>query len=157
MEDSYDFDYHEDCLTSAGLKLPSSSDEPNVDNEFADMYIGGLVVAMPTNDDQTTTYETLKIKTCPDLNNFKQKYDSLSSSMEFHMWLVGIIGIIGVAAALGLTIASGGSAGPGGIAWTVIIGAIVAGLQAFKMYYDSIADSADAAYESLCTPQYNFK
>ena len=155
IEDSYTFDYHENCLTSAGLIAPNN--EPDIDNEFAAMYIGGLHVEVPTPTGSTqSTWEKLAIKTCPDLENYKSKYKGLADSMNFHMWLMGIIGIAGVAIALGMTIGSVGTAGPGGVAWTVIMGAIVAGLQAFKMYYKEIADAAGDAYTELCTPQYKF-
>ena len=156
IEDSFDLDYHGSCLESEGLKRPSASGEPNVDNDHAARYIfyhTGVETVVGT-----ASWQSLNIKTCPNLESYKHKYNRLKRSMDYHIWLVGILGVAGLAIALGLAAVTGGGSVAGGVAWGVVIGAIVGALGAFRMYYKSIADSAAKdAYEQLCTPQYKFK
>ena len=139
VEDSYKQDYHEFCLEAAGFELYH---EPIIENE------GARKIARNRGwiDGEKASYQNLKIKTCSDLENYKNRHKSdVRDLKSFKRW-VRWIGIVVIAILIGTGVGGTG----------VIYMALLAMLDHFIEGRNVTIDSAENAYRQLCTPQYRF-
>lgn len=152
IEEDYDLQYHESCLNMAGLRVPTAVEFSAADQAYMEMNeaLGIRGNSNPTPDDpyEVSSYKDLAIKTCTDLRDYESDMKGKSNWYAFLGILVGVIGGIAVLISMGLSGPAAPIVGGGGIA----VGALVGGwLAAMSLVYSTLADSADSAWETLCT------
>lgn len=138
VESLYGHDYHEQCLTEAGLLAPEHY-------EIVYQNGGGSVhplhLRIPVMEE--ATFYNLRIQTCKDLTDYRNEMSAKVREWKNYRWLVRVIGAIAVILILAA------SSGLGGVAAGVITAIILAAIDGVITMYEDYADSADDAYVTL--------
>lgn len=142
IESSYGTDYHEDCLTKAGLKTPKTH-SIRIEQAFLGPQGARQDFIIPVIEDDTT-FQDLEIKTCDDLRDFREEMRSAAGTWRSVRFWVTVLGIFGALVAAGLSAQAGGAGG-------VLVGGIVAiilleinlVIDTFNGYAESASDARD--------------
>lgn len=141
VDEPYRRKYHEECLTAAGVKLPSLPKLESVTiGAYPRSYVGPRIrIPLVTS----WTFQNAAIRTCNDLKSFREKMYRISDRWQDYADLLTAGGIIASIIVAILTL------GVGGVITIAVFLVLSLVCSRISRAYGSWGDSADEAYEEL--------